>query len=265
MPIAQINNQGLYYEDSGGEGPAIVFMHGFMFDQAMFDPQVEALSSEYRCVRFDARGFGQTQWDGEAFTLHDTAADCIGLMDHLGIDKAFLVGHSQGGYATIRVAISYPDRVKGMVFISTYNGVDTEDVKEIYRSMRDTWRDVGPDPVVGTLLTLFLGPEDVAGELWKTWKPKWSAHTPAQMAGTMNNLIDRDEVGPEKVSTITAPALVIHSDGDQGIPLVLGQALHDSLPITEPIVVVSGQPHALNLTAPEAANEPIKAFLAKYA
>ena len=95
MPIAQINGQGIFYEDSGVGETAVVFLHGFLMDHTMFAPQVAALTPRYRSVCFDARGFGQTEWDGQPFNLYDTAADCIGLMEHLGIDRAVLVGSSK--------------------------------------------------------------------------------------------------------------------------------------------------------------------------
>ena len=264
MPIAQINGQGLFYEDSGGSGPAVVMLHGFMFDQSMFDKQVAALAPQYRCVRFDARGFGQTQWDGKTFSLYDTAADCVGLMDHLGIEKATILGMSQGGYAALRVAVKYPQRVQALVFISTYNGVDPEDVKAIYRSMRDTWQNEGPAPVVSTLLDLFLGPQADVPELWTEWKPKWEARSNADIEHTMNNLIDRDDVTQEQVDTVTAPALVIHSMADKGIPIALGEALYKSLPNSKRMLPVADAPHAANITHAEQVNKVLLEFLNEY-
>ena len=60
MPFAQVNGQNLYFEDSGGNGPAIVFSHGLLMDSSMFAPQVAALKSRYRCITWDERGHGQT-------------------------------------------------------------------------------------------------------------------------------------------------------------------------------------------------------------
>jgi 3-oxoadipate enol-lactonase len=262
MPIASINNQGIFYEDSGGDKPAILFMHGFLFDQSMFDAQVAALAPNYRCVRFDARGFGQTQWDGKPFSLYDTAADCVGLMDYLGIQQAVVAGMSQGGYAALRVAVKYPERVKALVFMSTYNGVDTEDVKEIYRSMRDAWTGGGRDQVIGTLLTLFLGTDE---HLRQQWRTKWEARSNADIVATMNNLIDRDEVTPEQVKTVTQPALIIHGDADQGIPMVLGEALYKSLPNAKRFFAVPGATHAASITHGDVVTPVLREFLAQYA
>ena len=60
MPFAHVNGQKLYYEDTGGDGPVIVFSHGLLMDGSMFAPQVEALRSTWRCITWDERGHGQT-------------------------------------------------------------------------------------------------------------------------------------------------------------------------------------------------------------
>src|SRR5215207_3129379 len=62
MPHADINGQRIYFEDSGGEGPAVILAHGFLMDQEMFAPQVEALSPDYRVITWDERGFGRTEF-----------------------------------------------------------------------------------------------------------------------------------------------------------------------------------------------------------
>lgn len=265
MPFAKINNQNIFYEDSGGDGPAVVFMHGFLFDTTMFDEQVKALAPKYRCVRFDARAFGQTEWDGKAFTLYDTVADCVGLMDYLNIQQATIVGMSQGGYASLRLAIKHPNRVKSLVFISTYNGVDTDDVKAIYRSMRDTWRNEGPAKVIDTYSFLFLGPHDKNPDLWSHWRAKWVQRTGEQLFHANNNLIDRDEIGQDQVDSVTMPALVLHGADDQGIPPALGEQLYKSLPNAKKFVLVPNAAHASNVNNPADTNTALLEFLAEYA
>ena len=87
MSYADFNGQRLYYEDSGGDGPAVVLAHGFLMDHEMFAPQVAALAPEFRVVTWDERGFGATEFDGKPFTYWDSAGDCLGLLDHLGLDR----------------------------------------------------------------------------------------------------------------------------------------------------------------------------------
>lgn len=261
MPIVQVNGQGIYFEDSGGDGTPLVFLHGFLFDTTMFEGQVKDLAPTYRCIRIDARAFGKTEWDGQAFNLYDTASDTVGVLDHLGIDKAVIVGMSQGGYAALRFAVKYPERVKALVFLSTYNDIDSDDVKATYASMRDAWKEHGPAGLVPTYLDLFVGQDE---DLRKYWGDKWMAYDALNIEHGMNNLIDRTAVTQEMVDTVTVPALVVHGDSDVGMPYALGQALFDQLPNAKEFVLVEGAPHAANVTHPEVVNKAIKAFLEEH-
>ncbi len=259
MPIAEINGQGIYYEDSGGDKPAVMFLHGFLFDHTMFDPQVAYLKDAYRCVRFDARALGQTRWDGKPFTLNDTAADAIALLDHLGIARAAFVGMSQGGYALVRIARRYPDRVTAAVFLSTYNGVDTDDVKEVYRSMRDGFASDAKEGVIGTFAHLFLGADQALRDYWV---PRWQATPDTNVFHGMNALIDREDVPASDVAQITMPTYVMHGDADQGIyPVMAETTLFKVLPNVKGMHLIPGGTHAANLVNPDATNPALKAFL----
>ncbi|MGD8495725.1 MAG: alpha/beta hydrolase [Gemmatimonadales bacterium] len=265
MPIADLNGQRIYYEDSGGAGPAVLFLHGFLMDRRMFDPQVEALSSSYRCVRFDARGFGDTGWDGEPFGLYDTAADGVALLDELGLGEAVWVGHSQGGYAALRAALRHSERVRALVLVDTRAGVDEEPVREAYRETRATWREHGPvPPLVEGLMTAIIGPRESVPDLWETWRPRWEALSGERIHHAMNNLLDRDDL-TDRLDEIEQPALVIHGEADEGIPLACGALLARGLPAAEELVVVPGAWHTPNLTRPELVNPVLRDFLERTA
>ena len=89
MPFAQVNGQNIYYEDTGGRGPAIVFSHGLLMDHTMFEPQIQALQGQYRCISWDERGHGQTADPEhcEAFSYYDSADDLAALLKYLGVEK----------------------------------------------------------------------------------------------------------------------------------------------------------------------------------
>ena len=91
MPIAKINGQSIAYDDTGGDGPALIFSHGFLMDRTMFEAQLDSFRGNYRCVVWDERGFGDTPVAGP-FSYWDSADDAVALMDHLGIDRAVLLG-----------------------------------------------------------------------------------------------------------------------------------------------------------------------------
>ena len=134
MAYAEVNGQRLYYEDSGGDGPPVILGHGFLMDHEMFAPQVAALAPEFRVITWDERGFGLTEFDDKPFTYWDSADDCLGLLTHLGIDRAVVGGMSQGGFLSMRAALTAPERVKALVLLGTQSGKESEDVLAGYRA-----------------------------------------------------------------------------------------------------------------------------------
>lgn len=60
MPYAPLNGQNIWYEHTGGGGPAVVWSHGFLMDREMFAPNIAALAPRYRSIAWDERGFGRT-------------------------------------------------------------------------------------------------------------------------------------------------------------------------------------------------------------
>lgn len=265
MPTIELNDQGIYYRDTGGSGPPVVFLHGFLMDQSMFDPQVEALAGDFRCIRFDARAFGQTRWDGKPFDLYDTVADTFALLDYLGIERATLAGMSQGGYAALRAALRAPERVGALVLMSTSATAEDPQATAGYRQTRDLWRENdGPiAPLLEGMMGAIIGPQEQTQEHWRRWTPRWRATGGEQIFHAMNNLLERDDIS-SRLSEIHCPALVTHGDADHGIPIALGEVLDRQLPGSVGLVRVPGAAHAANMTHPQVVNPPLRDFLSRY-
>lgn len=108
----EVNDTRLYYEMSG-EGETIILLHGFSVDTRMWDDQFDILAKDYRTVRYDMRGFGQSSLPDEK--AYDPCADLVALMDCLSIDKASVVGLSLGGWVALDFVVAYPSRVRSLV------------------------------------------------------------------------------------------------------------------------------------------------------
>ncbi|MBK9264942.1 MAG: alpha/beta hydrolase [Polyangiaceae bacterium] len=260
MPHVELNGQKIFYEDSGGDGPAIVFGHGFLMDHTMFDAQVRVLVPKYRVIRHDQRGFGQTQTDGKPFTYWDCADDAVRLCDHLGIERAVFGGMSQGGFVSLRVALRYPDRVRALVLISTQAGVDDAEKLAGYRQMLDSWRQFGlVVPLREAIATLILG----GREHWEPWISKWATLPQEAMVDPTLCLLERDDI-TERVGTISAPAIVFHGTADLSIHIDRARMLYEKLGNAKRFVEVPGAAHAANVTHPEVVNGPLVEFLREY-
>lgn len=257
MPFANVNGQRLYYEDSGGDGPCVLFSHGFLMDHSMFDRQVEVLAPRYRVVTWDERAFGQTEWDGRPFTYWDSASDALGLLDTLGIQRAVLGGMSQGGFLSLRAALKAPERVRGLVLISTQAGIDPPDVIASYRQMMDTWLSAGPiEPLVHGVAGIILGPPDK----WEPWVGRWRGVPKERFKEPTMCLLEREDI-TARLAEITAPAIVFHGTADHAIPMARAEALAAGLSGAGPVVKVEGAAHAANLTHADQVNPHLLRFL----
>jgi pimeloyl-ACP methyl ester carboxylesterase len=257
MPYADVNGQRIRYEDSGGDGPAMILSHGFLMDREMFAPQVAALAPEFRVITWDERGFGETEFDGEPFTYWDSASDCLGLLDRLGIERAVLGGMSQGGFLSLRAALTAPERVRALVLIDTQSGVEDPERLPAYRQMQQTWLDGGPvDALADAIASLIIGDP----ELSIPWIAKWRALPRESMKAPGDCLFERDDI-TDRLGEITCPAIVFHGTADQSIEIELGEKLCADLSGCVGLVRVDGAPHAANLTHPEAVNGPLVDFL----
>ena len=258
MPFAQLNGQKIHYRDSGGRGPVVVLSHGFLMDSTMFDSQVAALSDKFRVITWDERGFGDTEYDGKPFTYWDSANDCLALMTHLGVDSAVLGGMSQGGFLSLRAALTAPERVRALVLIDTASDNDGPETLAAYRGMVDAWVTNGPSDDLANIIANIIIAEPTENAKWIA---KWKARPKELMVHSSGCLLDRDDI-TSRLGSISCPALVVHGDADAAIPLSKAEILRDGLGGKVQYVVVSGGPHAANLTHSEPVNAAIAQFLA---
>ncbi|HZQ29438.1 MAG TPA: alpha/beta hydrolase [Acidimicrobiales bacterium] len=259
MPYADVNGQRLYYDDAG-EGPPVVFSHGYLMDTDMFAPQVAALSGQFRCITWDERGFGRTEFDGQPFTYWDSAADVLGLLDALDIDQAVLAGMSQGGFLSLRAALTAPARVKALVLIDTQAGPEDPEVVPLFRAMEEMWKTQGVDSVAPAVADMILGPGSDA----EPWFAKWRALDPDGIDEPFECLVGRDDI-TGRLGEITCPAIVFHGEADASIPMEKAEALVAGLPGCVGLVRVPGAGHASNLTHAEVVNPPLAEFLHTHA
>jgi 3-oxoadipate enol-lactonase len=257
MPFAEVNGQRIRFEDTGGDGPTVVLSHGFLMDREMFAHQVEALAPEFRVVTWDQRGFGETEYDGEPFTYWNSARDCLGLLDHLGIDEAVLGGMSQGGFLSMRAALLAPQRVRALVLIDTQSGTEDPERLPAYRQMQQTWLEAGPvDELTQVVAQLIIGDP----ELNEVWIAKWKQLPRDRLKEPGDTLLGRDDI-TDRLHEISCPAIVFHGTADASIDIELGHQLCERLPDCRGLVRIEGGTHASNLTHPDEVNGPLLEFL----
>ena len=256
MPVAKVNGQSINYTDTGGEGPVLIFSHGFFLDLTMFDAQVASLSASYRCIAWDERGFGETPATGP-FSYWDSADDAVALLDHLGIGEAVFVGMSQGGFLSLRAALTHRDRVRAIVLIGSEAGVNTpEEIKE-YQEVLAHWQGGEPLGEVGEFVgNLVLGEPALIAK----WQAIWDARDRSSVAYPAQTLLAREDIS-HRLGQIRCPVLLIHGEDDQAITLDKAQLIEAALPDCRGLVRVAGAGHAPNMTHPDIVNAAIEKFL----
>jgi pimeloyl-ACP methyl ester carboxylesterase len=107
----------LRYRETG-RGTPVILVHGYSGRLEFMAELADSLMREFRVVALDVRGFGQSDTpDGAPFYGNPMADDVIGLLDHLGIRRAHLVGHSMGPLISADLAVRYPDRIASVSLI----------------------------------------------------------------------------------------------------------------------------------------------------
>lgn len=117
MPFAKLNDVELYYEEAG-EGYPILLGHGGFSDVTEWDPQLEALSQDYRVIRYDRRGCGRSIPRDVPQLAELWVEDMKQLMDSLGLEQAYLGGVSYGGMLLIEFLLKYQSMCKAAVIVS---------------------------------------------------------------------------------------------------------------------------------------------------
>lgn len=258
MPTAAVNGIKISYADSGGDAPAVLLSHGYLMDHTMFDHQVAALAPEFRVITWDERGFGETPAPAP-FSYWDSAADALGLLDHLGIQRAVLGGMSQGGFLSLRAALLAPERVRALILLDSQAGLEDPAKLDGYEMMEAIWREQGPAPVQEAVASIILGPGS-----WDGWYARWAGWDTGGLTLAFRCLVDRDDI-TGRLAEIRCPALVVHGTSDAAIPMSRAQELADGLGGPAELVQIEGGPHAASLTHAGQVNAAILPFLRRLA
>jgi pimeloyl-ACP methyl ester carboxylesterase len=122
--------EGVIHYKVEGQGPAIVFLHGFMESARIWRPFVEKLKGKFKVIRINLPGHSKSSVYGEIHTM-EFMSECVNaVLEQEKIDNALIVGHSMGGYVGLALAEEHPEKVKGLILFSSTSFEDTPERKE---------------------------------------------------------------------------------------------------------------------------------------
>jgi len=121
-------NGSVFYQIKGN-GPSIVFLHGFLEDHSIWNFFVKKLSRNYQVLTVDLPGFGKSSVFGEVHTMEFMAETINLILEKEKIRESIVVGHSMGGYVAMALAEKYPEKLDGIVLFHSHAAADDEQGK----------------------------------------------------------------------------------------------------------------------------------------
>jgi pimeloyl-ACP methyl ester carboxylesterase len=264
MPIANINGVDLNYEVSG-QGPAVVFLHGYTGSTRDWANQIEALITQYQVIVLDHRGHGKSAAPSreEDYSVEILATDTFGLLDMLGIKKCCLGGHSLGGFTALQFAVEHQDMLAGLVLVDTSSGQFERDTN--YAQLRQKLDQLARTQGMGAAFEYDAANNPMRVERFQE-HPEQREIARQKVLQTsidgyiyLSRAISRWEPLTERLSEIKVPTLIFWGDEDlpfEGPSRTMNEGIADSELVT--IRSVGHNPHE---EAPGAFNEALLRFL----
>ena len=225
-----------------GNGPAVILLHGGLGHSGNWSHQIHALISErYRIVMIDTRGHGRSTRDSRPFSYELMASDVLAVMNHLGIEKAAIVGWSDGACTGLVLAAQAPARVSGVFYFGCNMhpaGAKPFEMSPVigrcFARHRHDYRVLSPTP------DEFENLVESLGRMQRT-QPNYSAH---DLAG------------------IGVPVTIVHAEHDEFIHLEHAHYLARTIPGAE-FILLPGVSHFAPLQRPERFSAVVRTFLEK--
>ena len=244
-----------------GEGPAVLFVHGYPLDRTIWRDQVGALEG-FRCIAVDLRGMGQSDSPDLGYSMPIYAADLAALLDVLGVDDVVLCGLSMGGYVAFEFLRQWRSRVRGLVLMDSRADADSAEARRARDAAAATARERGAAAIADAMLPKMLSPAtlsrrpDVADQV----RALMSRTPVAGIVGALAAMRDREESESLLPTLAGVPTLVIVGEADTLTPPDQARAMAAAIPGGR-LAVIPGAGHLPPVEQPEATTARLREFL----
>jgi 3-oxoadipate enol-lactonase len=242
--------------EAGESGPPVLLVHALGLDWRMWEPVMSELATGRRVFAYDIRGHGHAAGSPVPFTMDDTAADLVGVLDALGLERAHVVGLSYGGGIAQTAAVRHPERFASLALLATTDFPFTDAFETRARSGEV---DGMPAQVVPSL-TRWFTPAALALDGWGVryarervlrgtatdWAAAWRAFKGLGVQG--------------RLAEFEPPALVLVGEFDASTTPEIMDGIHRRIPGST-FIQLPGTPHMQTLERPELVSEALAAFL----
>jgi pimeloyl-ACP methyl ester carboxylesterase len=239
--MAEINGIKLYYEIHG-EGAPLILLHLAFGNSGYWMNQIPVFAERYQVIAIDSRGHGRSTFDEQPINYALMASDVIALMDYLQIERANLVGWSDGGIIGLYMAIHHPERLNKVVaYGANYNPSG-----------------LNPDIDTNARVNAFI--EQAAGDYQKLAADptQWDAF----LANIGNMLATEPNYSAEELGSITTPILVLDGEEEEAILTAHAVEMQGLIPGSE-LHLIPGTGHFAMWDKPDEVNQIVLEYLAK--
>jgi 3-oxoadipate enol-lactonase len=231
----------LWVEDSGGAGTPVVLLHPGVGDSTIWDPIMPRLTAGYRVIRYDARGWGRSPAATVPFALVD---DLIAVLDRLDVPRATFVGCSQGGAASLELALLQPERVAALVLVTPgvtgYQWPDDPEVNAAFEEFAEAG-DLDGIAEVGLGIWAAAGRDDAVVAQLRSAASAW----------LHNGDNERERVGAfNRLGELTMPSVLMIGEADRPALVECNIQMAERIPGCRRIDVPGGD-HLLPLRVPD--------------
>ncbi len=248
----------IFYRDTGGSGVPVVLLHAATGSSRVWDYQIPAFAAAgYRVIAFDRRGWGRTEINASESQPGTAADDLLALLDQLKLDRVHVVGTAAGAFVALDFALSYPKRLRSLVFANSIGGMQDPDFIQLGLRIRP--------PQFNTLPPEFreLGPSYRAGnaegtERWMALEKISRPPGPPAQAQPMRN-----HMTFAMLESIRTPTLLITGGADLYAPPPVLQLFAARIKGSE-VLIVPEAGHSTYWEQPEVFNRAVLAFLGKH-
>jgi len=258
MPYVELPGVDLWYDDSGGTGTPVIFLHAASGTCESWVYQVPAFTATgYRCITYDRRGWGRSRANPTGEQPGYGSDDLHGLADHIGLDYFHLVATAAGGIGGLDYASVHPERVRSLVVANSIGGVQDPEYLEVQQRLRP--REIQALPV--ELRELGPSYRGMNPEGTRRWMAIEHGSRPEGTHGPGQPL--ENPMTFARLETMRVPVLVLVGEADLLSPPALMRLLAAHIPQCQ-LVTVPEAGHAAFWEQPEVWNRLVLEFLDRH-
>jgi 3-oxoadipate enol-lactonase len=248
-----------YTLDGPAGAPVVTLSHSLAANVSMWDPQMAALTSRWRVLRYDTRGHGATDAPAGAYSLEQMAGDALALLDALGIQTTHWVGLSMGGMIGQTLALQAPDRLGRLVLCDTSSRTPPEG-KGLWADRIKTAESQGMEPLVEPTIGRWFTPGFVKSrsDVVDRVRAMIRATNPRGYIGCGHAIAALDLT--DRLGAIQLPTLVVVGEDDPGTPVAAARTIHERIKGSK-LVILPSASHLSNMEQPEAFSKAVTEFL----